>query len=401
MNKFKHTFWFYAQGTFKKVGLIILSLTFLATVGMLFAIDFFGGSYMDIAIVQDSDVFVIPNEALESLSDRNFHFVATIDEARAMFESEAVSDVFMIHGEVFPELTAITTGIMADMETQMFLMQILTEFHLEHTINRYNVPIDVATQLLTPVTLHLEADDLDTFLIMTLLDTLIPSLVMMPVMLMGGLIANSVTSEKASRVMEVMLGKVHPTITMSAKVMARFVSMISFILMVVLGFVAAHLLGIFNFSELLNSPEIASLGLGDLITIDVIILTIIVVLVAFFVFIFIFAGAGAVATSVESLNKVLTPLTLVVLAGLFLPLFLEIDSLAMDILVYVPLVSPFVIVQRFIHGSSGIIEVVISIAIMIAFAFGTLIISARVYKNGISHTAEKITMKDLKMLLQK
>ena len=401
MDKFKHTFWFYAQGMFKKTGLIVLALTFLATVGILFAIDHFGGGYTDIAIVQESDTFVIPEEALEGLSRRNFQMVVTAEEARELFETEVVSDVFIIHEGTHPELTAITTGIVADQQTQLLLMQLLTEQHLGQTIERYDVPLNVATELLTPVTFHLEADDLDTFLVMMLLDNIIPILIMVPVMLMGQLLANSVTSEKASRVMEVMLGKVHPTITMSAKVLARFVAMLLFIAAIVLGFVVADVANIFSFSELLNSPEIASLGLGELITVEAIILTVVVVLVAFFVFIFLFAGAGAIATSVESLNKIVLPLSAVAVLGMVIPTFLEIDGLAMDILVYFPLISPFVIIQRFIHGSSGMVEVLLSIGVMIAFAFGTLILSARVYKNGISHTAEKITLKDLKMLLQK
>jgi len=401
MDKFKHTFWFYAQNTFKKTGLIILSLTFLATFGTLFAIDFFGGNYSEIAIVVESDVFVVSEEALAGLPRRNFQMVANAETARELFATDAVSDVFIIHGELMPELTAITTGVTADQQTQMLLMQLLTEQHLGQTIERYDVPLHVAGELLTPIAFHLEADDLDVFLVMMLLDNIVPVLIMLPVMLMGQLLANSVTSEKASRVMEVMLGKVHPTITMSAKVMARFVAMLLFILMIILGFVVADLTDVFSFSELLNSPEIASLGLGELITVEAIILTIVVVLVAFFVFIFLFAGAGAIATSVESLNKILLPLSVVPLAGMMIPTLLEVDSLAMDILVYFPLISPFVIVQRFIHGSSGMVEVLLSIGVMIAFAFGTLIISARVYKNGISHTAEKITMKDLKMLLQK
>ena len=393
MNKFKHTFWFYAQGTFEKMGLIILGLVFLATFGLLFAIDFFGGSYAELAIVQDSTVFVVDNEVIESLSGRNFHFV-TESEANRMFDEGEVSDIFIIHGEVRPELTVIASDITADSEVQMLLLQILTEFHLENTVVNYDVPVETAIELMTPVALHLQTADLDDFLIVMLLNNFIPALIMMPVMLIGARVANSVTSEKASRVMEIMLGKVHTTITMSAKVMAHFVSMILFISMIILGFVAAELTGIVNLSELMEF-------FGDLISMDVIILTVVVVLVAFFVFIFLFAAAGAMATSVESLNKILTPITLVALAGVFLPLLLELDSLAMDILVYVPLVSPFVIVQRFIFGYSGIFEVIISIALMVAFALGTLIISARVYKNGISLTAEKITMKDLKMLLQK
>jgi len=393
-DKFKHTFWFYAQDSFSKTGQIVLGLVFVATFGLLFAIDFFGGSYTEIAIVQDSSVFVVPNEMIESLPERNFHFVSSEDEARRMFDAGEVSDVFIIHGEVRPELTAIASDIMADNEVQMFLLHILTEFHLEHTIASHDVPVETAIELTTPVALHLETADLDDFLIAMLLNNIIPVLIMMPVMLMGSLVANSVTSEKASRVMEIMLGKVHPTITMSAKVMARFVSMLLFILMIVLGVVVAELTGIVNLSEMMAF-------LGDLISMSVIILAIIVVLVAFFVFIFLFAAAGAIATSVESLNKILTPLTLVPVVGILLPLLVELDSLVMDILVYVPLVSPFVIVQRFIFDYSGIVEVIISIGLMIAFALGTLIISARVYKNGISHTAEKITVKDLKMLLQK
>jgi len=393
MNKFRHTFWFYAESTFSKVGLIVLSLTFLATVGILFAINFFGGAYSEIAIVQNSDMFVVEREIIESLPERNFHFV-TESEANQMFDDGEVSDIFIIHGEERPELTVYTSEISADVEVGMLLQQQLTELHLMQTIINYEIPIEIAVELTTPIAITVNAADLDDFLIVTLLNNLIPTLIMLPVMLMGSLVANSVTSEKASRVMEIMLGKVHPTITMNAKVMARFVSMLMFISMIVLGGIVAQLTGIINLSE-------AMAFFGDLISLEVMILTIVVILVAFFVFIYQFAAAGAIATSVESLNKIITPLTLFPLVGIMLPMFVAIDSLVMDIMVYVPLVSPFVIVQRFILGYSGILEVIISIALMIAFALGTLIISARVYKNGIAHNAEKLTMKDVKMLLQK
>ena len=396
MNKFKYTFWFYVKEHFTKKSLIILGISFLGIIGILFALNHFGGaeSQVEIAIVQESNSFVIAEEAFEYLPNHNVHFVDNEDVAREMLNTGDVSDVFIIEGQMRPELTAITSFMLADSEMEMFLTQTLTLLHLETITAQHDLPMDMVIDLTTPIITNLEVIDFEDLIAVEIVGAVIPFVIYMFVLMSGQIVANSVVSEKSSRVMEVMLGKVHPTISMLAKILSSFIGMLLPLIASVLGAVVAHMLEFIELESLINM-------VNDFISIEVLILTVIVLILGYFCFIFLFAAAGAIANSAESLASVLAPLTYMTMIPFFVSLFVDLDSAIMNILVYVPFVSPFVLVQRFLMGYSTLVEVGIVIVLMIIFAVLALIVSARLYMNGISHTSEKVTFKDLKMLLQK
>jgi len=395
MTKFKYTFWFYAKEHFKKKSLIMFGIFFAVTIGILFAIDHFGGgSYADIAIVQGSDTFIVPEELFEVLEERNFYFVASYDVAREMLDEGEVSDVFLIEGIHRPELTIISSNLRADTEVQTVLTGMLTAFHIEGISAHYELPLEAVVELTTPIMVNFEFADLEDLMAVEIINMIVPVAIYILVLLSGQMVANSVSAEKTSRVMEVMLGKVHPTITMISKVLATFLGIILPLIAILLGVVGAVILGIVDLSMIL---EVVS----EFITIEILILSIIVFFLGYFCFIFLFTSAGAIANSVESLTTTLNPIIYMTVIPFLLPIFFELDSAIMNILVYVPFVSPFVLIQRFLMGYSSLIEVGIAIVLMLSFSILTLIISARLYRNGISHTREEIKFKDLKMLLQK
>jgi len=395
MRKFGITFWFYAKEHFKKKSLIILAVFVAATVGIIFAIDHFGGgSYADIAIVQESNSFVVPDELFNELPERNFHFVDSDDVARTMLDDGDVSDIFIIQGDARPEMTIVTSHISSDREVEIFLTQILTAQYLEATIIQYDLPVDVIVELTTPIMIHSEFADLESLIAVEIINMVLPMMIYMLIMLSGQGVANSVASEKTSRVMEVMLGKVHPTITMISKILSSLLGILLPIIAVLLGIIAASIAGLIELEAIVNI-------INEFFSVDALILTVIVLFLGYFCFIFLFAAAGAIANSVESLTSTLTPLIYVTMIPLFLPMLLDLDSMVMNILVYVPFVSPYVLVQRFLLGYSGMLEVGIVSVLMVIFGVLTLVISARLYMNGISHTSEKVTIKDFKKMLQK
>ena len=213
-------------------------------------------------------------------------------------------------------------------------------------------------------------------------------------MFSGQMVANSVSAEKSNRVMEVMLGKVHPTLTMIAKVLSSFLGMVLPIVAVALGMILAELLGWVEASSVLEA-------FGEFLTPEALILMGTVLVLGYFCFIFLFTAAGAISSSVESLTTILSPLLYGLMIPMMLPSFMALDHVIKDVLVYVPIVSPFILVQRFLRGYSNHVEVGISLALMVAFIGLALFVSARLYMNGISHTSEKVSMKDLRKLLQK
>jgi len=395
MRKFGITFWFYAKEHFKKKSLIVLAIFVAATVGIAFAISHFGGgSYADVAIVQESSEFVVADELFEYLEERNFHFVGSESEARDMLDEGDVSDVFVIQGDARPEMSVITSNLTPDRELEIILTQILTSKHLEATVAQYDLPIDAVIELTTPIMIHTELADFDDLLAVELINMVLPFLIYMLVLMSGQGVANSVASEKTSRVMEVMLGKVHPTITMLSKILSSLLGILLPMAAIVLGLIIAEISGFVELQFIIDM-------INEFFSVNALILAVIVLILGYFCFIFLFAAAGSIANSVESLTSTLTPLIYATMVPLFAAMWLDLGGVIMNILVYVPFVSPFVLTQRFLVGYSSIVEVVIVLVLMAIFAVITLIVSARLYMNGISHTSEKVSIKDLRKMLQK
>ena len=396
MRKFGITFWFYAKEHFTKKSLIILGVFLALTVGGLFAFDHFGGqaSTANVALVQESSTFVIDTDLLLELPYTDFWFIDTEDDARELLDDGEVDDIFIIQGMDRPELTIITSSLQPNSVVQGTLMQLLTGKHLEQMMALYELPVELVLELSTPIEIHAEFAEFEDFIAVEIINTIVPIMILMLVSLTGQMVANSVAAEKSSRVMEVMLGKVHPTVTMITKVLSSLLGIVLPIVMIVLGVVVSQVL---NFVDLGMVVDI----INEFFSVDALILSFVVLILGYFCFIFLFAAAGAIANSVESLASTLTPVLYLTMAPYFAALFLPIGGAILDIGVYVPFITPFVIVQRFILGYSNMVEVAISLAGMVLFACLMLWVSARLYMNGISHNSEKLTMKDLRKMLQK
>ena len=397
MRKFGITFWFYARDHFKRRSLIVLAVFLVATVGIIFAIDRFGGgSYDDIAIVLESSAFTVSSEdIINQLSGgRNFHFIDSEARARDMFDEDQLSDVFIIQGDERPELMIISSRLSPDMEVEMFLTHLLTAQHIATMMLQYDLPPYVVAELMTPITIEAEVAEFEDLIAVEIINQVVPIGIMMLVIMSGQMVANSVASEKTSRVMEVMLGKVHPTITMLSKILSSLLGILLPIVAIILGVVISNVAGLVALDVVLDL-------INDFISTEALILTVIVLILGYFCFIFLYAAAGAIANSVESLTSTLTPVTYLTMIPYFAAIFLDIGGTVVNILVYVPFITPFVIVQRFILDYSSVIEIAIALSGMAIFSILMLMFSARLYMNGISHTSEKVSLTDLKKMLQK
>ena len=396
MRKFGITFWFYAKDHFKPKSLILLAVYAIAVIGIAWAITTFGGgSNAQVAIVQESNVFVVDTNLLLELPNVDFHFVMDEGKARGMMADGEVEDIFIIQGTTRPELAVITDNAFgANGMVQATIMQLLTNKHLEAMMFEYNLPTEIVMELLSPIELDLELGDFEDFIAAEIVNQIAPMVIFFLVLMSGQMVANSVASEKSSRVMEVMLGKVHPTITMVTKVLSSLLGILLPMVSMTLGVVIANIAGIIDAGVVLEF-------INDIFSLEALLLTVVVLILGYFCFIFLFSAAGAIANSVESLQSTLAPVTYLILAPYMAALFLPISGTIINILVYVPFVTPFVIVQRFLLGYAGTFELIISLSGMAVFAVIMLIVSSRLYMNGISHNSEKVSIKDLRKMLQK
>jgi len=396
MNKFGITFWFYAKDQFKKKALIIYGVFFLLTLGGMFALNHFGGGYSEIAIVQNSSEFTVDAHLLDGLENRNFLFLDSESVARQLLEDGEVEDVFIIKGTDAPELTILSSHSTADSLVEMTVTQVLTAQNMERVMTDYDLPPSAVLNLMSPIAVNFEtAEEMtDGMVAADIINFILPMAVMMTLTLTGQMVANSVSAEKNSRVMEVMMAKVHPTYSMLAKVLSAFVGFLIPFVAIGLGILAAEVIG---WVDLQMFGELIS----EFFPGHVLLLTLAVFILGYFCFIFLFAAAGAISASVESLTTTLAPVTYGIMVPYFLAVFMSLDHAVMNVLVYVPITSPFILVQRYLRGYSNNVEVWISLALMVLFAFATLWVSARLYMNGVSHTSEKVTFGDLKKMMQK
>jgi len=396
MKKLGITCWFYAKDHFKPKALIWLAVYAVAVVGISWAImTFGGGSTAQVAIIQESTTFVVDTNVLNDLPDVDLHFVNTVSEARQLLEDGEVEDIFVIQGTTRPEMTVITENALGgNMAVQHVLYQLLTGKHLEMMMFEHNLPTEIVMELLAPIEVTMELGDFDDFIAAEIINQVAPMLIWILIMMSGQMLANSVVSEKTSRVMEVMLGKVHPTITMVSKVLSSLLGVLLPIVAMAVGVVVAHIAGIIDVAIVLEFTN-------EIFSLEAILLTLIVLVLGYFCFIFLYAAAGAMANSVESLQSTLAPVTYLTMIPYFAAMLIPTGGTLMNILVYVPFMTPFVIVQRHLLGYSSMLEIVISLSGVVVFSILMLIVSARLYMNGISHNSEKVSLKDLKKMLQK
>jgi len=395
MRKFWITFCFYFKENFTKKNLIIYGLFFIGVIGISFAINHFGGRYSDLVIVNQTDTFALTEDHFTDLTGWNVQFVTTEDEAREMLDKGDVDEIFIIEGEYRPSFRMISPNEAVSVETELFVNQILMMKHTENVMEIYDLPFEAVAELMMPIESSFEPLlDTEDGMAAIVLGMIIPWLLYFLILSSGSGIATSVVSEKSSRVMELMMGKVHPTKTMLAKVLSYSGDILILMFTIAAGVFVADRLDFINVGEFIEL-------LAEIISWEVTLLSIIIILLGYLMYIFLYATLGAIATSIDSLNSVLSPVIMMIMIPVFAPMFLDLGGMVMNILVYIPFFTPFIIVQRFLRGYSSLLEVGIVTVIMTISMITIFLIAVRINKNGVTHTSEKTTFSDLKKLLQK
>ncbi len=245
----------------------------------------------------------------------------------------------------------------------------------------------------------------------------------------GQTVAQSIATEKTSRVMELLLTSVRPLAVVIGKVLAMgLVSICQFILICLVGggtFLATASFGIggeimalMNNTENLvgENAEIAealSNTIGTITPFTIVLLFVIFIL-GFMFFALIAALAGASISRMEDLQQAMQPLSFLGIVGVYLayfPVIFNLDSLDTGAAAinpvqifsyYFPVSSPFALPSALLLGTLSTIEVIIAIAILAAFVVLIAIVVAKVYEAIILHNGNRIKMTDIfKMALRK
>lgn len=212
------------------------------------------------------------------------------------------------------------------------------------------------------------------------------------VMMFGNMIAMEVAKEKSSRVMEILISSVHPIKQLFGKILGT------------------ALLGIFQFAIFFAAGYISmqfgskTVALGEMkidfstIPISTIVYAIVFFILGYFLYATLAAMFGSIVSRIEELQQMMTPMTLLIVAGFVLAMtgLTTPDAMYIKITSFIPFFSPMLMFLRIGTSDPAIWEIILSIGLLIVTIVFFAILSAKVYRGGVLMYGKSASLKDLK-----
>jgi ABC-2 type transport system permease protein len=217
------------------------------------------------------------------------------------------------------------------------------------------------------------------------------------VVMYANMIAMEVATEKSSRVMEILISSVSPIGQMFAKILG-------------IGLLSLTQLAIFlsvgysSFKQNMNTLKggfFEEMGFGN-IPIETILYAVIFFILGYFLYATLAAFLGSLVSRIEDVQQMITPMTMLVVAGFMIAMFglNKPDSSFITVTSYIPFFTPMIMFLRVGMLSIPIWETLIGIAILVATIIVMAIFGARVYKGGVLMYGKSNSYKDIKKALQ-
>lgn len=105
------------------------------------------------------------------------------------------------------------------------------------------------------------------------------------------------------------------------------------------------------------------------------------------------AGVGALAARQEDIGGVSSPLQMAVMLPFFAVIFLSDNAPVMTVLSYIPLSAPVAMPVRLFNGDAAGWEPLVSLVILAATTFGLLAVGARIYEGSLLRTNGRTSVK--------
>ncbi|GIP01273.1 MULTISPECIES: ABC transporter permease [Paenibacillus] len=212
----------------------------------------------------------------------------------------------------------------------------------------------------------------------------------------GNMIASEVTTEKSSRIMEILITSVSPLSQMFGKVIGMFLLGLSqiaaFGVVVVVNLILPH-----------NIDTLKEMDL-DLTAIDPMLLVfgLIFYILGYFLYAMLYAAIGSIVSRTEDLGQAVMPITMLSLVAFYIAIFSlsAPNSMLMKVSTYIPFISPTTILVRIGLGSIPFWEILLSLAILIVsiLVFGWL--AAKIYRTGVLMYGKRPTFKELRKAMK-
>lgn len=403
MNKFFTIFSFYfKEGIKTKSTIITMAILFLLSFGA-FSYQYFtkdDNSKSEFLVINQSKEYNVPIETInKTLKDAKVKEKdVSIKELKKQIEDGDIDGAIVVTKKNdMPNLQYYYKSF-PDQATVTIVSQMIQNEFIGKTIETYKVPKEAAEKMVKPIEIENKVinDTSKTFAIVYVFIFLMYFFIIF----YGQSIAMSITSEKSSRVMEVLLPKVKPIVMMYAKIL----SVMSFGLVqfaaIAAGFIASNVLG---FNE--SGTMMFFGGAVDLSTITPFLIAMFFVyfILGFMLYAILYASVGAMVSRTEDLQSVITPVVFCLLGAFMIGMqtIFNPETTLATVSSYIPVFSPIVTFSRIVSGVAGPVEIGISITILVVTIMILNKLASRIYVNGVMHYSEKVSWKEIGRFMKK
>ncbi|MRN55482.1 ABC transporter permease [Paenibacillus monticola] len=218
----------------------------------------------------------------------------------------------------------------------------------------------------------------------------------MSITMTGNMISAEITSEKSSRIMEILITSASPLTQMFGKVIGIFlVGLLQ--IGIIAAAVAANLLLPHNASILTDFD----LDLGQF-DISILLYGLVLYILGYFLYALMYAAVGSIVSRTEDLGQAIMPVLMLGFVNFYLPLFSisNADTTLIKVASYIPFTSPLSMLLRIGIGDVAIWEIIVSLLILLVttFIFGWL--AAKIYRTGVLMYGKRPTIKEIRKAMK-
>ena len=112
------------------------------------------------------------------------------------------------------------------------------------------------------------------------------------------------------------------------------------------------------------------------------------------------AVCGASVSKIEDLNSAMMPVVLIAMVSFYVGYFAAIsgsgaDSMLQKVAIYIPFCSPFIVPFKILNGDVPMMDIMLSIAALLAAIVVIAAVSIRIYTASVLHYGNRLKLKDM------
>jgi ABC-type Na+ efflux pump permease subunit len=229
--------------------------------------------------------------------------------------------------------------------------------------------------------------------------------------LYGQTISKSVSTEKTSKLMEVLLISIHPYALITGKVLAitcmAIGQFVTWVVAAIVGLYGGNAVAHAIYPDYQNSAitiiNFVRDNIGETaLTLPAVVLAVIIFCVGFLFYCVIAAVAGCMVSKPEDVASTQAifqiPVIISWLVCYLAPITGKVGLLS--VVRYIPFTAPFSVPVDLITGTIGLAEGIITLALLLVFSLLTIIFAARIYKGLVLYNGQKLSFKTIGNILK-